>query len=107
MKITLCLLALLSAVSAAPNPAPNADPSSLLQKRCAAGTALNSWCVSACGYNCRAQYNSCRNLPPPSGCSEAYSRMLSYCTTCCNTASSDCTSCQNCGNSYPIPPPSA
>ncbi|KAF3189353.1 hypothetical protein TWF225_003084 [Orbilia oligospora] len=102
MKITLCLLALLGAASAAPNPISNPDPSPLLQKRCTAGTNLHSWCVSACGYNCRVQYGSCRNAPPPN-CSEAYSRMVSYCTTCCNTG--DCTSCQNCGNYYPLPMP--
>ncbi|KAK6345428.1 hypothetical protein TWF718_007344 [Orbilia javanica] len=106
MKITFCLLALLGAASAAPNPIANAEPASL-QKRCAAGTTLNSWCVTACGYNCRVQYGSCRNQPPPTGCSEAYSRMLSYCTTCCNTVGNDCSSCQNCGSYYPIPMPSA
>ncbi|KAK6360403.1 hypothetical protein TWF730_006545 [Orbilia blumenaviensis] len=103
MKIAVCLLALLGAASAAPNPVSNADPNPLIQKRCAAGTELYAWCTAACGYNCRAQYNSCRNQPPPYGCQEAYGRMLAYCNLCCQTG--DCRNCQNCGNSYPLPQP--
>ncbi|EPS39732.1 hypothetical protein H072_6454 [Dactylellina haptotyla CBS 200.50] len=98
MKFTLCLLAIIGATTAVPNPI--AD--SVIQKRCTAGTELYYWCKNACGYNCRAQYNSCRSIPGPGGCSEAYSRMVSYCTTCCEYG--DCVNCQNCGNSYGPPP---